>query len=193
MRAREFLREAEPNLADALRAAAEQQKAAQQPKVGQQTNPNAVQQPAGTQGAQGTAAPAQVTPGGTQTPQAGAKKPMGIGASFVSGLTKGKASSLGGVADMAKQGIKNIAASQLGMGNTVAAMGSQQQAGQPAQIQKPEDLGMALKPGQTIDLPNVGKIKVTKSGPQGIELDTSQAASIGLPKLTLNPKDLLQK
>jgi hypothetical protein len=52
---------------------------------------------------------------------------------------------------------------------------------------------MALKPGQTIDLPNVGKIKVTKSGPQGIELDTSQAASIGVPKLTLNPKDLLQK
>lgn len=179
MRAREFLREAEPNLADALRAAAEQQKAAQQPKIGQPTPPNAVQQPAGTQG---STAPAQ-------TPQAGAKKPMGIGASFVSGLTKGKASSLGGVADMAKQGMKNVAANQLGMKNTVAAMGGQQS----NQIQDPTELGMAFKPGQTIDLPNVGKIKVTKSGPQGIELDTSQAASIGLPKLTLNPKDLLQK
>ena len=75
MRAREFLRESQPNLADALRAAAEQQKASQQPKMGQQTNPNAVQQSAGTQGAQGSAAPTQVTPGGTQT---AAKKPMGI-------------------------------------------------------------------------------------------------------------------
>jgi hypothetical protein len=186
MRAREFLRESQPNLADALRAAAEQQKASQQPKMGQQTNPNAVQQSAGTQGAQGSAAPTQVTPGGTQT---AAKKPMGIGASFISGLTKGKATSLGGVADMAKQGIKNVAANQLGMKGTVSALSKEA----PPQIQKPEDLGMALKPGQTINLPNVGKIKVTKSGPQGIELDTSQAASIGLPKLTLNPKDLLQK
>jgi hypothetical protein len=94
------------------------------------------------------------------------------------------------MAGMAKQGIKNMAANQLGMQNTVSAMG-----GKPvdAPLQKPEDIGMALKPGQTIDLPNVGKIKVTKSGPQGIELDTSQAASIGVPKLTLNPKDLLQK
>jgi hypothetical protein len=188
MRAREFLREAQPNLADALRAAAEQQKTAQQPKIGQQTNPNAVQQPAGTQGTQSSTAP-------TQTPTPGATKPMGIGASFAAGLTKGKSQQLGpdgkplGLAGVAKQGVKNIAANQLGMKNTVAAVN-----GQPAApIEDPNELGMAFKPGQTIDLPNVGKIKVTKSGPQGIELDTSQAASIGLPKLTLNPKDLLQK
>jgi len=187
MRAREFLlKEAEPTLADALRAAAAQQQAAQQPKIGQPTDPNAVKQGVGAQAAQGSASPTQVTPGGTQP---AAKKPMGIGQSFVSGLTKGKADSLGGMAGMAKQGIKNMAANQLGMQNTVAAMGKQAD----APLQKPEDLGMALKPGQTIDLPNVGKIKVTKSGPQGIELDTSQAASIGVPKLTLNPKDLLQK
>jgi hypothetical protein len=188
MRAREFLlKEAEPTLADALRAAAAQQQAAQQPKLGQPTDPNAVKQGVGAQPAQGSASPTQVTPGGTQP---AAKKPMGIGQSFISGLTKGKADSLKGLGGMAKQGIKNVAANQLGMQNTVSAMGGQQA---QAPMQKPEDLGMALKPGQIIDLPNVGKIKVTKSGPQGIELDTSQATSIGVPKLTLNPKDLLQK
>lgn len=191
MRAREFLlREAEPTLADALRAAAAQQQAAQQPKIGQPADPNAVKQGVGAQSAQGSASPTQVTPGGTQTPQNGVKKPMGIGQSFISGLTKGKADSLGGMAGMAKQGIKNVAANQLGLRGTVNAMGGAPATDAP---QSPEDLGMALKPGQTIDLPNVGKIKVTKSGPQGIELDTSQAASIGVPKLTLNPKDLLQK
>lgn len=194
MRAREFLlREAEPTLADALRAAAAQQQAAQQPKIGQPADPNAVKQGVGAQSAQGSASPTQVTPGGTQTPQNGVKKPMGIGQSFISGLTKGKASSLGGVASMAKQGIKNAAANQLGLRGTVNALGQPDTQQAAPAMQKPEDLGMALKPGQTIDLPNVGKIKVTKSGPQGIELDTSQAASIGVPKLTLNPKDLLQK
>jgi hypothetical protein len=189
MRAREFLREAEPNLADALRAAAEQQKAAQQPKIGQPANPNAVQQPAGTQGTQSSTAPAQTQP-------AGAKKPLGIGAAFAAGLTKGKSQQIDpktgepmGLGGVAKQGAKNFAANQLGMKGTVSALSSQQS--EP--IQDPTELGMAFKPGQTIDLPNVGKIKVTKSGPQGIELDTSQAASIGLPKLTLNPRDLLQK
>jgi hypothetical protein len=189
MRAREFLREAEPNLADALRAAAEQQKAAQQPKIGQQTNPNAVQQPAGTQGTQSSTAPAQTQP-------AGAKKPLGIGAAFAAGLTKGKSQQIDpntgepmGLGGVAKQGAKNFAANQLGMKGTVSALSGQQ----PEPIEDPTELGMAFKPGQTIDLPNVGKIKVTKSGPQGIELDTSQAAAIGLPKLTLNPRDLLQK
>jgi hypothetical protein len=189
MRIQELL-ETGPSLADALRAAAEKQMQANQPKIGQPQDPNAVKQGVGTQTAQGTAAPTQVTPGGTQT---GATKPAGIGQKFISGLTNGKADSLGGVADMAKQGAKNIAANQLGMKNTVAAPGKTSSAQQPAQIQKPGDLGMAIKPGNTINLPNVGKVKVTKSGPQGIELDTSQAPGIGIPKLTLNPKDLLQK
>lgn len=181
-----------PNLADALRAAAQQRMTASQPKIGQPTDPNAVKQGQSTQGTQGTAAPSQATTGGTKTPQDGVK---GIGASFVSGLTKGKADSLSGLGNMAKQGVKNIAANQLGMKNTVAAMGAMggDTAQQPAQIQKPEDLGMALKPGSEIDLPNVGKIKVTKSNAQGIELDTSQAPSLGVPKLTLNPKDLLKR
>jgi len=195
MRAREFLREVGPNLADALRAAAEKQMQAGQPKLGQPTDPNAVKQPAGTQGAQGTAAPAQATTGGTKTAQNGVQKPLGIGASFAAGLTKGKSQQLGpdgkplGLSGVAKQGAKNFAANQLGLKGTVNAIDSQT----PAQIQNPADLGMSLKAGQTIDLPNVGKIKVTKSSPQGIELDTSQAQSLGVPKLTLNPKDLLQR
>lgn len=186
------LLEADLNLADALRAAAEEQRAAQQPGTGQSADPNAVQQSAGTQGTQGTANPSQVTPGGASATSDAAKKSMGIGASFAAGLTKGKSQKLGldgkpiGLSGVAKQGVKNIAANQLGMSNTMAAMG-----GTP--VQKPEELSTAFKPGQTIDLPNVGKIKVTKSGPQGIELDTSQAASIGVPKLTLNPRDLLQR
>lgn len=190
------LLEADLNLADALRAAAEEQRAAQQPGTGQPADPNAVQQSAGTQGTQGTASPSQVTPGGAPSPQpatpGAAKKPMGIGASFAAGLTKGKSQQLGpdgkpiGLSGVAKQGVKNIAANQLGMSNTMTAMGG-------TSAQKPEEFSTAFKPGQTIDLPNVGKIKVTKSGPQGIELDTSQAASIGVPKLTLNPRDLLQR
>ncbi len=182
-----------PNLADALRAAAEKQMQAGLPKVGQPVDPNAVKQGVAAQGGVGTAAPAQAKTGGTQTPQNGVKKPMGIGQSFISGLTKGKADSLGGMANMAKQGIKNVAANQLGMKNTVAAASGVQSAQQPAQIQDPKDIGMNLKAGSMIDLPNVGKIKVTKSTPQGIELDTSQAPGLGVPKLTLSPKDLLKR
>ncbi len=184
-----------PNLADALRAAAEKQMQAGMPKVGSQpADPNAVRQSAGTQGAQSSTAPAQ-------TPPAGAKKPLGIGASFVAGLTKGKSQQLDpktgkplGLSGVAKQGAKNFASDQLGLKNTVAAVqAAQQSAQQPAQIQDPEDIGMNLKAGSMIDLPNVGKIKVTKSTPQGIELDTSQAPGLGVPKLTLSPKDLLKR
>lgn len=187
------------NLGDALRAAAEKQMQAGMPKIGQPADPNAVKQAQGTQGAQGTAAPTQATTGGTKTPQNGVNKPLGIGASFVAGLTKGKSQQLGpdgkplGLSGVAKQGAKNIAANQLGLKNTVAALDGPQSAQEPAQLQNPQDLGMSLKAGSMIDLPNVGKIKVTKSGPQGIELDTSQAPSLGIPKLTLNPKDLLQR
>lgn len=177
MRIQELL-ETGPNLADALRAAAINQMQAGQPK-----DPNALKQTQSTQGTQGTASPTQATTGGTKTAQNGVK---GIGQSFISGLTKGKADTLGG---MVKQGAKNVAANQLGLKNTVAALGSTK----PDQMQDPADLGMSLKAGQTIDLPNVGKIKVTRSTPQGIELDTSQAPSLGIPKLSLNPKDLLKR
>ncbi len=185
MRIQELL-ETGPNLADALRAAAINQQQANQPKMGQPVDPNAVKQTQSTQGTQSTASPTQAITGGTKTTQNGVK---GIGQSFISGLTKGKADTLGGVAGMAKQGIKNVAANQLGLKNTVAALGGTK----PDQMQNPEDLGMSLKAGQTIDLPNVGKIKVTRSTPQGIELDTSQAPSLGIPKLSLNPKDLLKR
>jgi hypothetical protein len=57
----------------------------------------------------------------------------------------------------------------------------------------PQNANIAFTPGQTIKLPNVGDIKVVKSGPQGIELDTSKAPTIGVPKITLDPRDLLKK
>ena len=193
MRAKEFLiKETGPTLADALMAAAAQAKDAQQPKMGQPTNPNAVKQGVGTQSTQGTASPAQATTGGTQTPQNGTKS---IAGSFISGLTKGKADSLGGVADLAKQKAAGVAANSLGMRGTVSALGKMGSAASQigSTIQKPEEVGMTLKAGQNIDLPNIGKITITKSTPQGIELDTSKAPAIGLPKLTLNPKDLLKK
>ena len=195
MRAREFFKETGPTLADALMAAAAKAREAQAPKIGQPTDPNAVKQGTGTQSSQGTASPAQATTGGTQTPQAAAQKPAGIGSSFISGLTKGKADSLGGVADLAKQKLAGAAAGSLGMKGTVSALGKMGStaAQQASTLQKPEEIGMALKAGQNIDLPNVGKITITKSTPQGIELDTSKAPAIGLPKLTLNPKDLLKK
>lgn len=189
------LLEVAPNLGDALRAAAEKQMQAGMPQTGQPTDPNAKKQGVAAQGGVGTAAPTQAKTGGTTTPQ---KKPLGLGAAFVAGLTKGKSQQLGpdgkplGLSGVAKQGIKNFAANQLGMKNTVdaasAALGTE-----PAVVQKPEELGMNLKSGSTLNLPNIGKIKITKSTPQGIELDTSQAPSIGVPKVTVNPKDLLQR
>ncbi len=196
MRIQELL-ETGPNLADALRAAAEKQMQAGMPKVGQPADPNAVKQGVAAQGGVGTAAPSQAKTGGTQTPQDGVKKPLGLGAAFVAGLTKGKSQQIDpktgkpmGIGGVVKQGAKNFASSSLGLSNTVSAL-SKDVSTSP--IEKPEDIGMNLKSGSTIDLPNVGKIKVTKSGPQGIELDTSQAPSLGVPKVTLNPKDLLKR
>jgi hypothetical protein len=191
MRAREFIiKEDSPSLGDAIRAAALKQ--ANTPQLGQ--DPNAVKQPSGSQSSQGTVPPGSATTGGTQTPQA-ANKPAGIGASFISGLTKGKASSIGGMGDLAKQGVKNFAANKLGMTNTVGAINNT--SSDPIAANKamaaPQNANIAFTPGQTIKLPNVGDIKVVKSGPQGIELDTSKAPTIGVPKITLDPRDLLKK
>ena len=201
MRANEFVfREANNSLGDALRAMAQQQQAQ---KPGQK-NLNATQAPVGTQGTQSSVAPTQATSGGTQTPQngtqqtpqtpAGAPTKPGVLGSFISGISGGKADSLGG---LAKQGAVS-AAQKAGLGQTVSAVG---QALSPDKIPtgksnifaKPAEVGAAFKPGQVIKLPNVGDIKVGRVGPQGIELDTSKAPSIGVPKLTINPKDLLRK
>lgn len=205
MRANEFVfKEANNSLGDALRAMAQQQQAA---KPGQ-PNPNSTQGTVGTQGTQSSVAPTQATSGGTQTPQnttqktpqtptgTPAQKP-GVLGSFISGLTGGKTSSLGGVA---KLGAAKVAGGA-GLGSVsnsiqqnVADTEYSKSGGQQSNIfAKPADVGASFKPGQVIKLPNVGDIKVGKVGPQGIELDTSKAPSIGVPKLTINPKDLLRK
>ncbi len=188
------LLETGPNLADALRAAAEKQMQAGLPKVGGQApNPNASGTGSAPQGTVSTTTAPQTKPGGSPAQN----KPLGIGAAFVAGLTKGKSQQIDpktgkpmGLGGVVKQGAKNFAASSLGLSNTVSAL-SKDATDSP--IEKPEDIGMNIKAGSMIDLPNVGKIKVTKSTPQGIELDTSQAPGLGVPKLTLNPKDLLKR
>jgi hypothetical protein len=190
MRANEFVfKEANSSLGDALRAMAQQQQVQKKPG---QTNPNATQTAVGTQPAQTSVAPAQATSGGTQT----AQKP-GVLGSFISGITGGKTSSLGGVA---KLGAAKVAGGA-GLGSVsnslqqnVADTEYAKSGGQQSNIfSKPADVGTAFKPGQVIKLPNVGDIKVGKVGPQGIELDTSKAPSIGVSKLTINPKDLLPR
>jgi hypothetical protein len=193
MRAKEFLPEAPTNLAGALRSMALQQKAA---KTTGQLDPNAAKTGQGTQGTQGSVSATQATTGGQQTAQtsttpAAPAKP-GVMGSFISGLTGGKADSLGGIA-------KNAAASagnKLGMRQTTAALQSDPNNPQSlADLNKPGtlDQAMSVQQGQTLDIPNFGQVKITKSGPQGLELDTSKVPGLGLPKVTINPKDLLKK
>jgi hypothetical protein len=67
------------------------------------------------------------------------------------------------------------------------------QLGKPApNTVAPKDVGSALSPGQMVDIPGVGKAKISKQTPQGIEIDTSQISGLGVPKITINPKDLMK-
>ena len=196
MRAKEFLPEAPTNLGGALRSMALQQKAA---KTTGQLDPNAAKTGQGTQGTQGSVSATQTTTGGQQTAQptqtntaSTAPAKPGVMGSFISGLTGGKASSIGGMA-------KNAAASagnKLGMRQTTAALQSDLDNPQSlADLNKPGtlDQAMSVQQGQTLDIPNFGQVKITKTGPQGLELDTSKVPGLGLPKVTINPKDLLKK
>lgn len=196
MRAKEFLvREAgQDSLGNALRSMMAQ---AQKNQQAQSKDLNATQKPQSAQGTQGTVAPNQAASGGNQTPQNGTAKvasgPAGVASNFISGMTGGKASSLGGVKDMAKQGVKDFAANTLKMPNTVSAASGAAPTGVFAKQPTPAELSAAFKAGNSFDIPNVGKVTVTKAGPQGLELDTSKAPSLGVPKVTVNPKDLLKK
>lgn len=171
MRAREFIKEAPgPNLANALMAVALQQKQkAQQAKMGQE--PNKDTQAQGSVGSQPT----------TVTPSTQPEKPLGAGGSFISGLTGGKASSLG---DLANIGIAK-GANAMGMNKTASGIAGA--------FGKPEELGANVQAGQTLDVPDLGKIVITKSGPQGIEIDASQAPKLGVKKMTVDPKTLMKK
>jgi hypothetical protein len=193
MRAKEFvIREAgSETLGNALRSMMAQ---SQQAKLGQPKDLNTTKTPQAAQAAQGTVAPNQATSGGTQTQQA-AKKP-GIVGSFISGLTGGQATSLGSVAKLGAAKVAGGAGLKTAQGDieqNVADAEYQKKAAQSNTFANPADVGAAFKAGQKITLPNVGDITVSRVGPQGVELDTSKAPSIGVPKLTVNPKDLLKK
>jgi hypothetical protein len=197
MRAKEFVvREAgSETLGNALRAMMAQ---SQQAKPGQPKDLNTTKTPQAAQAAQGTVAPSQATSGGTQTAQP-AKKP-GIIGSFTSGLasslTGGQATSLGGAAKLGAAKLAGAAGLKTAQGDieqNVANAEYQKRTAQSDVFSNPSDVGAAFKAGQKITLPNVGDITVSRVGPQGVELDTSKAPSIGVPKLTVNPKDLLKK
>ena len=207
MRANEFIiREFAPeaSLGNALKSLAAQ---SVQQKQGQQsaqtpTNPNATQTPAGAQGTQGSVPPNQVTPGGTQTPQAAPAKPMGtppqqaagapakpmgVGGAFLSGLTGGKATSLGSLGKLGAQKVAGAA----GMNNVATQVSASRQ--KDVYNNDPSQLATSIQPGQELNIPGMnGIVKVKKSGPQGLELDTSQAKELGVPSIKLNP-DALKK
>lgn len=201
MRAREFIYET-PSLADELRqavAAQNQQKMGQNPPQ----DPNAAKTGQTTQGTSGSASPSaasgqQQAGGGTQTPQNGtqstapgqAQKP-GVMGSFIKGMTGGKATSIGTLAKLggsavAKAGGINSVANTLDQSRRadIAAQGAEELPTNPQQM------AAAFKPGQEIDHPTLGKVKVSKVTPQGLELDTSQSPSLGVNKLNIDLKSL---
>ena len=190
MRAREFLSEKGPSLADQLRQAVVAQKGQQ---MGQQTpaDRNQTKTGVGTQGTTGTVPPsqasAQQTPqGGTQTPQDGTNKVGALGG-FISGLTGGKASSISGLAGVGAAGAMQAA----GLNKTVGAVASALD--KDSTEFNPQQLATMLKPGQQLNHPELGKIKINKVSPQGIEIDTSQSPQLGVKKMNIDLKTLAQK
>lgn len=190
MRAREFILEKGPSLADQLRQAVVAQKGQQ---MGQKPPSDTNQMKTGVS-SQGTAgsvpasqASAQQQPsGGTQTPQDGTK-PMGALGGFISGLTGGKASSLSGLA-----GVGAATAMQgAGLNKTVDATASVLD--KDMSNLSPQQLSTILKPGQQLTHPELGKIKINKVSPQGLEIDTSQSPQLGVKKMNIDLKTLAQK
>lgn len=207
MRAKEFLREAQPALADVLKAAISSAK----PKTPTTpSNPNQIGSGQGSQGGTGpqsaTQAGAQQTPaGGTQTQQNGvAQTPStsgtqqqqqpGVLGSFISGMTGGKASSLG---SLAKLGGSSVAQGA-GLGSVANQLDKSRWDAEAGKGQLPPGVdaktaATTLKPGTELDVPQLGKIKVNKVTPQGIELDTSKAPTIGVRNMTVDLKSLAKK
>lgn len=204
MRAKEFIaREASGSLANMIRQAATSQ---QKKPMGQPAPQDRNQMKTGVQPqtSVGSVSPTQASAtqqpgGGTQTPQDGtnttapAKKP-GVMGSFISGMTGGQASSLGSLAKMGAAravgaaGLNSVAGDidqsridkERGMGN------------EPPELD-PRQLMTTLKPGTQLDHPELGKLKINKVTPQGIEIDASQSPELGMGKITLDLKSLAQK
>jgi hypothetical protein len=196
MRAREFIYEfAPPGLAGALKQTIDAAKQSQQPTQQTQQNPspNQTKTPATAQGSQGTANAQQATSGGTQTSQNGVPttgtpkqpmgkspvpatsnqrgpdgKPLGVMGGFISGLTGGRATSLGGAAGLAA----GKALGGLGMDKTAGAIGRAME--KPDQYGNdpitPQELQTTLKQGSQIKIPGQDDFKVGKIDNTGVEL-----------------------
>jgi len=196
MRAREFISE-KASLANMIRTAVVNQ---QKQPMGQPGPNDSNQTKTGIQpqGTTGSVSPSQATgqqqpAGGTQTPQNGTK-PTGALGGFISGLTGGKATSLGSAATL---GAAKVAGSA-GLGSVSGALQDkvadaewEKQYGQTGA--NPQQLQQVLKPGTQFNHPELGPIKVNKITPQGIELDTSQSKQLGAKKVTLDLKSLAQQ
>jgi hypothetical protein len=168
-------------------------------------NPNQAKTPASTTGATGTADAKNATPGGTQTPQpapstspgqpqqmgqapapgqppAPGQKGPGVLGSFISGMTGGKASSVGGLAGMGAA--KTM--SGLGLNKTAGAIGSAMSGND--QVPTTQQLQTTLKPGAEVKVPGMDDFKVGKIDNTGIELTGNKFG-----KIKVDPKTLAGK
>jgi hypothetical protein len=204
MRAKEFIiSEKTGSLANMIRQAVVSQQGKQ---MGQPAPQDRNQMKTGVQPqtSVGSVSPTQASAtqqpsGGTQTPQNGtnttepAKKP-GVMGSFISGMTGGQASSLG---SLAKMGAAKAAGSA-GLGSVQKSIDQSRvdkevgMGNQPPELD-PRQLMTTLKPGTQLDHPELGKLKINKVTPQGIEIDASQSPELGMGKITLDLKSLAQK
>ena len=180
MRAKEFIFEFDTTLSSKIKQAV----ASQQPQQGSGINPNPNQSktPAPTQGTVSSANAQQATPGGTQTPQpADQQKKPGVVGSFISGLTGGQATSVGGLAGMGAA----KAMGAVGLNKTAGAIGN-------AMGQEPapttQQLQTTLKQGSQIKIPGMDDFKVGKIDNTGIELTGTK-----LGKIKVDPKTLAGK
>jgi hypothetical protein len=125
----------------------------------------------------------------------------GLAARAAMGAAVSPASKAAGAKSVAKNFAKGFAKTAMGfdteqdsLGGAIAgAMGLK---GTASELQTQKNLDSfnkdnkePAKPGQELDIPNLGRVKVNRMGPGGIELDTSKTA-LGVPKISINPRDL---
>jgi hypothetical protein len=133
--------------------------------------------------------PQQKQPMGQQTPQQAGQqtqqttqgnKPLGIGGAFLSGLTGGKATSLGSLAKLGGAAVARGA----NMGNTAGQIDqsrydSELKTGnQSGGMPTPQELQTTLKQGSTIKIPGQDDFKVGKIDNTGIELTGNKLGKV---------------
>jgi len=177
-----------------------------QQQTQQNPSPNQTKTPAAPQGGQGTANAQQATSGGTQTPQNGVpstgtppqqkqpmgqqpaqqsqqpsgNKPLGIGGAFLSGLTGGKATSLGslaklGAASVARASNMNNVAGQIDQSRYDSELKTGNTSGGAP---TPQELQTTLKQGSTIKIPGQDDFKVGKIDNTGVELTGNKLGKV---------------